>query len=68
MRDYYHHTRNIFQHTMSVLERLRIEAEEKRGGPLSFLARRKPRIERFDGFFSKGGFIYPGGRPRLQGG
>lgn len=59
MRDYYHHTRNIFQHTLSLMERFRLEAEEKPAGPLSFLARRKPKIERFDGFFSKGGFIYP---------
>ena len=59
MRDYYHHTRNIFQHTLSLMERFRLEAEDKPAGPLSFLARRKPKIEHFDGFFSKGGFIYP---------
>lgn len=59
MRDYYHHTRNIFQHTLSLMERFRLEAEDKPAGPLSFLARRKPKIERFDGFYSKGGFIYP---------
>jgi [protein-PII] uridylyltransferase len=59
MRDYYHHTRNIFQHTQSLMERFQLEAEDKPAGPLSFLARRKPKIERFDGFFSKGGLIYP---------
>ena len=59
MRDYYHHTRNIFQHTLSLMERFRLEAEDKPAGPLSFLARRKPKIERFDGFYSKGGLIYP---------
>lgn len=59
MRDYYHHTRNVFQHTMSLMERFQLEAEDKPAGPLSFLARRKPKVEHFDGFYSKNGFIYP---------
>ncbi len=59
MKDYYHHTRNLFQITLSVLERFELEAADKRSGPLSFLARRKPKIEHFDGFYSKGGLIYP---------
>ncbi len=59
MRDYYHHTRNLYQHTLSLMERFQLEAEEKPSGPLSFLARRKPKTEHFDGFFSKNGLIYP---------
>lgn len=59
MKDYYHHTRNVFQITLSVLERFELEAADKPAGPLSFLARRKPKIERFDGFYSKDGLIYP---------
>ena len=59
MRDYYHHTRNIYQHSLSVMERFQLEQDEITSGPLSFLARRQPRIDRFDGFISKKGFIYP---------
>ncbi|MGI8601787.1 MAG: [protein-PII] uridylyltransferase [Verrucomicrobiales bacterium] len=58
MRDYYHHTRNLFQHAASLMERFELEQEENEAGPLSFLARRQPKVDRFDGFVSRGGLIY----------
>lgn len=59
MRDYYHHTRNLYQHAGSLMQRFELEQEENGSGPLSFLARRGRKVEQFDGFISKGGLIYP---------
>lgn len=61
MKDYYHHSRNIYQHCMSLLERFDLETE-KRSMPrlVGFLARRKQAAkEKFDGFYAQEGFIFP---------
>ena len=59
MRDYYLHSRNIFNHTTSVMQSFKLqEIDEKDAGLISFLALRKKKIEHFDGFYSKGGLIY----------
>ncbi len=61
MRDYYHHTRHIFQHNESVMERFQLEKEapsERR--LIGFLTRRKSHPEELlDGFIVRDGFIYP---------
>ena len=60
MRDFYHHARNIYQHNLSLMERFELERVEEKDGIFSFLALRKgPKREKFDGFFSRDGFIFP---------
>ena len=62
MKDYYHHTRQIYQHCQSLMERFELEtAGTVKPRLLGFLARRKetPGREKFDGFYSQGDFIYP---------
>ncbi len=66
MKDYYHHTRNIYQHAGSLMQRFELaQEEEKPAGLRSFLSLRgrekneKPQGETFDGFISRGGLIYP---------
>ena len=60
MRDYYQHARMIYLIAELVTERVVlpiIMAKEER--PIfGFLAKRKPKTERFDGFYSRGGLIY----------
>jgi [protein-PII] uridylyltransferase len=60
MRDYYHHTRNLYQHNLSLMEHFQLEQEEKKPGILSFLAlQKKGKRESFDGFHVRDGFIIP---------
>jgi [protein-PII] uridylyltransferase len=60
MRDYYHHSRNLYQHNLSLMERFELEQEEKRPGIFSFLAlRHHGKSEAFDGFHTRNGFIFP---------
>jgi len=60
MRDYYHHTRNLYQHNLSLMEHFQLEQEEKRPGIFGFLARpRKGKRDAFDGFHVRDGFIFP---------
>ncbi len=61
MKDYYHHTRNLYQITTSLMQAFELELEEERkqSPVISFLARRGEEKEHFDGFYSKGGLIYP---------
>ena len=65
MRDYYHHTRNIWQHASSLMERFELAGDGETSGPRSFLARIQRKTEHFDGFVSrkdsrsKRSFIYP---------
>ncbi len=61
MRDYYRHTRSLYQHTGSLMESFEIEQEEQedRGGLKSFLTLRRKKREEFDGFISRQGRIYP---------
>jgi [protein-PII] uridylyltransferase len=59
MRDYYTHTRNIYQHTTSIMEIFQIEQEEQLDtGLKSFLMLRKKKREVFDGFIAREGRIY----------
>ncbi|MFD0894521.1 [protein-PII] uridylyltransferase [Luteolibacter ambystomatis] len=60
MRDYYRHTRNLFQHTTSLMEIFQIEAEDQSdtGGLRSFLTFRKKQREEFDGFIARDGRAY----------
>ena len=61
MRDYYRHTRNLYARSISLMQRFELEVEEgknTRSGLLGFLSRDVDKVERFDGFHSKGGLIY----------
>lgn len=60
MRDYYGHTRRLYQYSTSLMENFELDLEvDKPSRFIGFLARRKKRVEHFDGFFSKNGLIYP---------
>ncbi|MEZ5329993.1 MAG: [protein-PII] uridylyltransferase [Verrucomicrobiales bacterium] len=59
MRDYYMHTRNIFNYLTSVMQRLDLREQEESSGLVNFLARRRTKRETFDGFYSENGLIYP---------
>lgn len=60
MRDYYRHTRNLYQHTTSLMEIFQIEMEDQsENGLKSFLTFRRKRREEFDGFVAREGRIYP---------
>ena len=60
MRDYYRHTRNLYQHTGSLMESFQIEEEDQSdSGFRSFLTFRKKSREEFDGFVAREGRIYP---------
>jgi [protein-PII] uridylyltransferase len=59
MRDYYTHTRYLWQHTTSLMEIFHIEEmQAASGGWRSFLSIRKSKREEFDGFIAKDGRIY----------
>ncbi|MDF1860656.1 MAG: [protein-PII] uridylyltransferase [Verrucomicrobiales bacterium] len=62
MRDYYRHTKNLFHHSTSLMQRFRLEVagdETTRIPIFNFLARQSNADESFDGFHTKGGLIYP---------
>ena len=60
MRDYYTHTRDLFNYLTSVMQRLELRESEESSGLISFLARRRTKKrESFDGFYSTNGLIYP---------
>ncbi|MCX6874822.1 MAG: [protein-PII] uridylyltransferase [Verrucomicrobia bacterium] len=60
MRDYYRHTRNLYQHTTSLMEVFQIEQEDRaEGGLRSFLTFRKKPQEEFDGFIAREGRLHP---------
>jgi len=60
MRDYYRHTRYLYQHTNSLMETFQIEEEKSAdSGIRSFLTFRKSKREEFDDFISRDGRIYP---------
>jgi [protein-PII] uridylyltransferase len=60
MRDYYRHTRSLYQHTGSLMESFQIEQEEMPvTGLKSFLMVRPKKREEFDGFVAREGRIYP---------
>ena len=62
MRDYFQHARSIYNITELMSERLSVAlpGKEKKGGFFGLLTKSgKPRIERFDGFYSCDGRLYP---------
>ncbi|MCX6866856.1 MAG: hypothetical protein NTV46_11700, partial [Verrucomicrobia bacterium] len=60
MRDYYRHTRHIYQHTTSLMEAFQIEQDSRaESGIRSFLTFRKKRREEFDGFIARDGRLFP---------
>jgi [protein-PII] uridylyltransferase len=59
MRDYYFHTRNLWQHTTSLMEIYQIEEDDSVAtGVRSFLTFRKKENESFDKFTVRDGRIY----------
>ncbi len=60
MRDYYTHTNNLFQRASELGDRFYLEERERDNkAPLvGFLARRKFKVEHFDGFVAKNNRIY----------
>jgi [protein-PII] uridylyltransferase len=60
MRDYYRHTRHIYQHTTSLMEAFQIEQDTRaETGIRSFLTFRKKSREEFDGFIARDGRLFP---------
>jgi [protein-PII] uridylyltransferase len=60
MRDYYRHTRHLYQHTTSLMEAFQIEQDTRaESGIRSFLTFRKKKREEFDGFISRDGRLFP---------
>lgn len=60
MRDYYRHTRHLYQHTTSLMETFEIEQGSKaESGFRSFLTFRKKNREEFDGFIARDGRLFP---------
>lgn len=68
MRDYYRHTRSLFQHTGSLMEAFEIEQEEntETTGLRSFLMLRPKKREEFDGFVARDGRIFPANQDIFQ--
>lgn len=59
MRDYYHHTRRMREITSQVMEGFQIESEHRKStGIISFLARRRPAVDKFDEFNSIGDRLF----------
>ena len=60
MRDYYRHTRHIYQHSTSLMETFQIEQDSHaESGIRSFLTFRRKRREEFDGFIARDGLLFP---------
>lgn len=60
MRDYYRHTRHIYQHSTSLMEQFQIEESQRaESGIRSFLTFRKKNREEFDGFIARDGRLFP---------
>lgn len=60
MRDYYRHTRHLYQHTTSLMEAFQIEQDTRaESGFRSFLTFRKKSREEFDGFVARDGMLFP---------
>ncbi len=60
MRDYYRHTRHLYQHTTSLMETFQIEQDSlAESGFRSFLTFRKKSREEFDGFIAREGRLFP---------
>lgn len=60
MRDYYRHTRSIYQHTTSLMEIFRLETNHSENkGWMRFFPKPRKKREEFDGFISRNSLIYP---------
>lgn len=60
MRDYYRHTRHLYQHTTSLMETFQMEQDTRaESGFRSFLTFRKRSREEFDGFVARDGMLFP---------
>ena len=62
MKDYYRHTKNMFHHSTSLMQSFELEVvgdDTRRIPVFNFLARQTTGEEIFDGFYAKGGLIYP---------
>lgn len=61
MRDYYRHTRNLFNRSTSLMQRFELALEQEKGlsSKLFSFLNRSDKVEHFDGFNSKAGLIYP---------
>jgi [protein-PII] uridylyltransferase len=60
MRDYYRHTRHLYQHATSLMEAFQIEQDSRaESGIRSFLTFRKKNREEFDGFIARDGRLFP---------
>lgn len=62
MREYYRLTRSLYQHGTSLMQAFELDVvgdDTKRIPVFNFLARRSSVEESFDGFYAKGGLIYP---------
>ncbi|MDP3849221.1 MAG: [protein-PII] uridylyltransferase [Luteolibacter sp.] len=60
MRDYYRHTRHLYQHTTSLMEAFEIERDSRAdSGIRSFLTFRKKSREEFDDFIARDGRLFP---------
>jgi [protein-PII] uridylyltransferase len=60
MRDYYRHTRHLYQHTTSLMETFQIEQDTRaESGFRSFLTFRQKSREEFDGFIARDGRLFP---------
>jgi [protein-PII] uridylyltransferase len=60
MRDYYQHARNIYNLTNVLCERMALQPPDpnKKSGILGFLKGKRPRIDRFDEFYSADGQLF----------
>jgi len=61
MRDYYRHTRSIYNHTNSLMEIFQLELDDgqKKSRWLNFLPKPQSKREEIDGFIIRKGLIYP---------
>lgn len=62
MREYYRLTRSLYQHSTSLMQTFELEVvgdDTARIPVFNFLARQSGAEEAFDGFYAKGGLIYP---------
>lgn len=61
MRDYYRHTRAIYNHTNSLMQIFQLELDdgEKKTSWIPFLNKPAPKRETFDGFVARNGLIFP---------
>jgi len=65
MRDYYRHTKQLYQHTTSLMEAFELEQQAAADtGLRSYLTFRKRKRESFDGFVAREGRIFPA-NPRI---